>query len=139
MENIDPDIFAELMEAKQRREGKRNGNGIEIICDKLKKNQKIPEETAKEIITLYGRVSTKYSSQERRDITMCAIIVIGCNSKGTPISIKEAGRAVGLISFVDSKRRYQTRENQKTFLLNNSQGHFQLVKRVNKRIHIQIY
>ena len=59
---------------------------------------------------------------------------MGCNSKRTPVSIKEAAKAVGLISFVDSKRKYHKKKNEKTFLLNNSQEDRQLIKKVNRRM-----
>ncbi len=135
MGKLSPHDFIELMKKKYETKRQREKDGIAIICDKLRKEEKIPEETIEEIMTLYNKVNTKRLSPESTDITLCAIVVIGCNNKETPVSIKKAAKAVGLISFVDLRKKYRTEKSQKTFLLNNSQGSYQLEKRVNKRMH----
>ena len=78
---------------------------------------------------------TKILSPKRAGVTLCAIIVIGCNNKGTPISIREAAEAVGLVSFKDLSRKNHLLKEEIFKPSNGPQGYFQLVRRINKRIY----
>ena len=133
MENIVPLTSREMdIERWGRRDKKRDE--AKRICTKLKKEEGISKETAEKIMALYHQIDLKHLAPKQIDITLCAIAIIACRNKKTPVGVKQVAQIVGLIPSVDSRRKHRQGETVKYFLSKKKQKNYNLVRDVNKRI-----
>ena len=133
---MDETIPQTSWEADRERSGrrKRKRNEIRTICDKLEEKEKIPKEVAEKIMALYYEINLRHLSRKYADVTFCAIAVIACRIKKTPVGIKQVAQIVGLIPSVDLKRKQQQEKTAKYYLSKKAQQNYQLIRTVNKRI-----
>ena len=80
---------------KERETRKKTARKIlKKACKRLRKESKTSKRTKQKIMEIYGNTPRKYLSPVNLDTMLCAIIIVGCQIVGEPITIRESQKAL---------------------------------------------